>query len=281
MTAPTTLAESAMLVTLTISQWTARKYDKNASKAVEAANDATNAGRFNKVLVAKEALEAINKEGNAARAYHYKMTLPWGDNGSRLLPSMLFSEYTDEMNKYRESFTRRVREFVRDYPQLREDARKRLGKMYNAMDYPDVSDIQGRFDISMDFDPVGTARDFRVQLNEEYASAIRNDITARMERRQNEAMKNCYERLKDVVAHIHERLADEDKTFRDTLISNAEELLKVLPALNITNDPALNALGKEVEEMLVHPDRLRNDKGLRGETAKKAADILAKFGMAL
>lgn len=272
-----TLQTSAMLATLNISQWTARKHDKKVSSQVEQQHNAKDAGRFNKILVAKESLEAIGAIATAARTKHYKLTLPWGDNGERLLPATLFEEYTGAMRDFRHAFEDRVRDFVRDYPQLKIDALQRLGSMYNAEDYPHPNDIANRFGFRVDFSPMPVANDFRVNLNEQYVSSIRTEIEARMVDRQKEAMRHCWERVREVVSHIHERLADKDKTFRNTLITNAQELLAILPALNITNDPELTAVAQEVKNMLVAPERLREDATLRSETADRAAEILAKF----
>lgn len=273
----TALNNSAMLVTLTISQWTARKFDKTVSAEVERSHQARDAGRYSKHLVAKDALEAISKIASAARTYHYKTTLPWGDNGDRLLPAILFEDYAKAIRSYKSQFEGSVRTFVRDYPQLVADARARLGTMYRPEDYPPVSSISERFSIATEFSPVPTSGDFRVDLNEEYVDSIKRDLETRLVSRQEEAVRHCYTRLKEVIGNIHERLADEDKVFRDTLITNAEELISILPALNITNDPALRALSDEVKELLVHPDRLRQDKTLRSQTADRAAEILGKF----
>lgn len=269
--------DSAMLAALNISMWTARKYDKKVSAQVEQAHNAKDAGRFNKALVASAALEPITKVATQARSYHYKMTLPWGDNGERLLPAMLFEEYTREIRALKASFQVKVQEFVRDYPVLREDARKRLGTMYDPKDYPDTVDILCRFDMDVAYSPVPVANDFRVDLNKEYVDSIKSDIESRMNRRMADAQRNCWERVREVVAHIHERLADKDKTFRDTLISNAQELVTILPALNITGDVELSRLGDEVKTLLVAPERLRQDDSLRSETARRAEEILAKF----
>lgn len=279
MTTESMIQQSAMLAALNISQWTARKYDKKVSVEVEQKHAAKDAGRYNKLLVAKEALEAISKVATAARSYHYKMTLPWGDNGERLLPATLFEEYTNNIGDYRDTFNKRVNEFVRDYPDLKQDAIRRLGSMYDPQDYPPVEDIAGRFGMRVDFSPVPVANDFRVNLNQDYVERIQLDIETRLVNRQNEAMKHCWQRVREVVGHIHERLVDKDKTFRDSLISNAEELLMILPALNITNDPELTRVAQEVKTLLVAPERLRQDEGLRSSTAERAAQILSKFDL--
>ena len=97
---PNPLQESAMLVTLTISQWTARKHDKSVSAEVDRNHGAKDAGRYNKLLISKEALDSIAKIEGAARAYFYKVTHAWGDNGERMLPAALFMDFAQTMQKY-------------------------------------------------------------------------------------------------------------------------------------------------------------------------------------
>lgn len=271
------LQDRAMLVSLTISQWTNRRHDKKASQQVEQANNAKQAGRFHKVLVSKDALEAIAKIASQARDFHYHLTMPWGNNGERLLPSTLFMKYTDAMSDFKLKFSVEVDRFVRDYPQLVADAQLRLGSLYNAADYPDSRSIRDRFGIHTDFVPVPAAEDFRVQLNDEYVDKIRQEITSKVTQRQREAVYDCWRRVREVVEHIHERLADKDKVFRDTLISNAKDLVEILPALNFTNDENLNQIASEVNAILVAPERLRTDETLRSDVASKAADILARL----
>lgn len=275
-----TLQNSAMLATLTISQWTNRKHDKSVSKEVEQQHQAKDAGRYNKMLIDKAALDPISKIASAARMYHYKVTLPWGDNGDRLLPATLFMPYTDTMRQYKNEFAARVATFVRDYPLLVNDARTRLGTMYDAMDYPLASDIADKFAIETEFTPIPTAADFRVNLNQEYVDSIKTDITQKMAARQADAVKHCWQRIREVVEHLEERLSDKDKTFRDSLISNAVELIDILPALNITGDTELERTAAEVKAILVAPERLRADEGLRADTAARAAAILASLPFA-
>lgn len=273
----TTLQDRAMLVTLTISEWTNRRYDKQVSAEVETTHGAKDAGRYNKILVDRKTLEPISKVLGAAYAYHIGKTLPWADKGDRLLPGSLFMDYTDSMRQYKSEVEKRVNDFKAIYPQLVQDARNRLKTMYNPADYPDVKDIGERFAINVSFSPVPSAGDFRVNLNEEYVESIKSEITERTNARQVEALNHCWSRIRDVVGKIHERLADQDAVFRDSLISNARELVEVLPHLNLTNDPALAKAEAEVRALLLDPAALRTNPSARSETAKRAADILSRL----
>jgi len=270
------LQDSAMLVTLTVSQWTARKHDRAVSNEVDKAHNAKDGGRYNKLLIRKDALDPISKIEGAARVYLYKMTLAWGDNGERLLPGALFMEFSKAISTFRSEFDKEVRNFVASYPTLVQEARTRLGTLYDPADYP--ADVRAKFSFPPPaVTPVPTADDFRVNLNAEYVDEIKKEITARMEQRQHDTLKQCWTRVREVVQKMTERLSNEKSPIYDSLITNARELIQVLPALNLSNDPELDRIASELNAILVPPDRLRQDKRLRADTAKKADDILKQL----
>lgn len=269
------LQDSALLVTLNISQWTARKLDKRVSSEVAKAHGATDAGNFNKLLVDKAYLEPMDRIAGAARQYHYKVTLAWGDNGDRLLPAALFMDYSDTMRLFKNEFEDKARTFDGLYPSLVQSARTRLNTMYDPADYP--SNIRDRFTFSTSFTQVPTANDFRVNLNKEYVDSIKADMTERERARRKDAMKECYARVRSVVGKMSEQCGKEKGKIFDSMIDNARELASMLPAFNFDNDPELNDLAAEINSILVPPDRLRQDVRLRADTAAKADAILAKL----
>lgn len=273
------LQERAMLVNLNIRGWSARKRDKNIGKEVERAHQATDAGNFNKLLIDKTALKPLENLSGVMRDTHYKMTLPWGDNGDRLLPATMYFDYVNTFRDLRSRFDSAVRDFVTNYPTYKQAARKRLGSMYDPEDYPDVSVIAQKFSAKPSFLPVPDAKDFRVDLGEEAVGEIRKDIEKEMANRQLEATKDLWSRLKDVVSRIHERLSDPEAIFRDSLIENAQTLCALAQKLNFTNDPDLEHTRKDIEHRLcrVAPQRLRDDKTVRALVADAAADILKTF----
>ena len=80
------LTHDAMLVSLRINSWSGRLYDRQASQQVAIHHDAdTSAGRYNKRLLPKQAFAALAATMSNARTSHYANTLPWDDQGGRLL----------------------------------------------------------------------------------------------------------------------------------------------------------------------------------------------------
>jgi len=273
------LQEKAMLVNLSVSQWTASKKDNSVSKAIQAQHGASEkkAGWFNKRLIDPTALEPMSKLEGAIRSYHYGLTLPWGDNGDRILPARVYMEYVDGMRDLRARFEAAVEDFVRFYPQLVQDARVMLGTMYEPGDYPDVGQIAHRFGVNLGFAPVPSAADFRVDIGDEAVEEIKKSITAGVAARQASAVKECWERLHEVISRLVDRLGDPDAVFRDSLIENGRVLCDLLPKLNITDDPNLEIVRKLTLGLLIDPGDIRKSKKLRKQVADDAAFVLEQM----
>lgn len=271
----TSITDYAMLAALNIRQWSARKLDRSVTAEVDKSHGAKDGGRYNKLLIDKAALDPIEQVAGAARQYHYKVTLPWGVNGEWLLPASLFMDYSAKMGEYRNDFENAVAVLIAAYPMHIQAARQRLGTMYDATEYP--TNIKDRFEFKIDFTPVPTANDFRVKLSEEHLAAIKNNITARIEERQNQAVREVFDRARKLVGKIHEQTVDVDRKVYDSAIDNAREFVELLPALNLTNDPTLCQIEADMRDLLVPAADLRKNKRLRADTAKAADAILAKL----
>lgn len=271
------LSNQAMLVNLLIRKWDARKLDRSASREIAAKHSAGDAGNFNKLLIDKSALDPINKATSALRNEHYDMTLAWGDNGDRLLPSKLYMKYVDHMRKRRAEIDRLFDGFVQAYPGLVVAARKRLGTLYEPGDYPPANDVRKRFGIEMAFTPVPDANDFRVDVAAEDAVQLKADITRMVEERQRAVVAEVHERAKEMVTRVHERLTSEKPIIRETLMTNLVDLVDLLHAFNRSNDPELTQLETDLRALIRNPDSLRNSAVVRKTTAEAANDIMVRM----
>ena len=272
----------AMLVSLRLSTWTARKYDKAVSKQAADANGATaDAGRYNKMLIPGDALsyKAIMQLAGSIRTQHYANTLAWSDEGWRLLPTANYSHYADFTRDVKAQFTELLEDFLAEYPRLRDSARLRLGSMYDEKDYPTVSQIRGKFGFYLDFSPLPAKGDFRVNLPKEEVRRIEAEVQGRVSNATADAMRDAWERLYKCVSNVKERLGNPDAIFRDSLITNAADLCDVLSRLNVTGDANLDAMVAEVKDNIAcnDPDMLREDAELRQAAADIADDIVSKM----
>jgi hypothetical protein len=76
-----------------------------------------------------------------------------------------------------------------------------------------------------------------------------------------------------------ERLAKPDNIFRDTLTQNLDDMLGILPMMNLTRDAEFDAIMLDAKQTLQgwDPNKLRKDMVARSQVAKAASDILARL----
>lgn len=266
------LTEKAILVTLNISAWSARKYDKTATQEVNDNHNSTDAGRFNKLLIDKKKLEEINKISNEARSFHYENTLPWGDNGERLLPSQNYFEYTTGLSKYKNQFDATVTAFCNNYDVLIDEARVRLNGLFNLADYP--NDIHSRFGMSSTFMPVPETDDLRIGLKASEVDALKDKIQQEINERFANATKNIYDRIKEQLERMYERLSTDKAVFRDSLFENLVSLVDLLPRLNVSGDERIIQLCADLKKLYIDPQVVRDDSLTRARKAQEVDAIL-------
>lgn len=281
------LSERAMLSHVRVSMWTARRVDRKVTDEVNESNGAAaDAGRYNKLLVDKSALAPVVFAANHARTFHYSRTLPWQDDGARLLPAAAFLDYSAQLRAIKGTFESAVTDFLKGYPEAIEAARERLAGLFRAEDYPSVDDIRRRFGFDVLVNPVPAGADFRVDLGDGQAEIIRREIEDRAAAQLNDAMKDVYRRVADACERMVERLrayqpgGDGERAqgvFRDSLVENVRDLASILPALNITADPHLADIAARMRRDLTKYDAadLRDSDAARETVADAAAAILA------
>lgn len=281
-----TIHQRAMLVNLKLSKWTATKYDRKVSMEVaQQHNAAVDSGRYNKRLIpkAKNTYAALMSGFSELYNNHIQQTLPWSDEGWRLIPNKNYQQYVAMVRDGRAKIDQLLEDFLDDYPAIQADVRQKANGLFNPADWPSVVDLRKRFSIKAQFNPVPAASDFRVELDSETLAQIARETEERVTAAVMEAQKDGFNRLHECVSRIAERLSDPKNVFRDSLIENARELTDVLTRLNVDDDPRLEELRQRVEQLAqVSPEALRTLPFQRASTAKEAdailADMMAAFG---
>jgi len=267
---------NVMLVELRISQWTARKMDKRVSNKVAAESHVDEAvGNYYKSLLDPAVLKQIKQHINETRTQYYTMTLPWADDGPRVLSAEMYFEFMEKMSNAREKFEQLVNSFLTDYPYHREEAKRFLGELFNDDDYPEPLALAHKFGFNLNVRPLPHSNDFRCDIGSEEIDKIRRDIEAQTQATLENTMRAAFNRIMDVAVRYADRLGKDDNVFRDSMVENARELVDIMPKLNITNDPELARLTDKVRDKLANhePDALRTNMTVRRETAAAAKNI--------
>jgi len=78
--------------------------------------------------------------------------------------------------------------------------------LFNAEDYPTVDEVKDKFAFKYVFSPVPVVGDFRIDVAAEELAELSSKYEASFNDRLNDAMKDQWTRLHDVLTHISERL---------------------------------------------------------------------------
>lgn len=280
------IKETAMLANLTISHWGSSKVDREATrKTLDDAGAENDAGRFTKRLVAKEDLRDLAVNASQLRSRHYYYTLPWLDDGARILPAKLYDDYMKEISRLKNERESLVREFVSRHQELKTKAKRRLGRLFKEEDFPTSDDLRHEFDVRVIMLPMPDVDDFRVALPSADVRQMKAQLQEHLERQQASSVKAAYERIVKVLSRFQERLADPNAKFKNSLVTNIQELCELLPAFNITNDKELTGITETLLKQFANkdPDSLRNNAQVRVRVARRAKSVLndidAKLGL--
>lgn len=282
------ISSSAVLVSLNISVWPASTIDKEVTtRVLDDAMAHQNAGKFKKDLLAGTSLRKdIENRAARSRQFHAKQTIPWADKGDRLLPTCLFLEYKQTIDKELLEFNGMCEEFFQAYPSLCAAAPVNMGKLFKRDDYPDLDVVRGRFGFRSRISPLPEAGDFRLDVsNQEIADQIADIKTkydADMQARLADAMRDPWDRLHKMLTTISSKLTDdkgENKRYHDTLVTNPLELCALLGKLNITKDPKLEDARLQLEATMRHADIevIKSSPDVRESIKAKVDTILGKF----
>ena len=277
------LASSAMLVDLQISQFTGSKKDKKASEEVTVSNNADKgvANVHKKLLGNCKELDDIKKHvGETRNHYHYAMTMPWSNMGLRLLTTPNYFNYHKAMTERQDTFASLVDTFLQNYEWKVSQVHANLGSLFNRSDYPTLEQMTSKFAFNFNYPPLPDAGDFRVDIGKEGNKAMKEQYEGYYAKQLENAMGDMWTRLHESLSKMSERLdyqsKDNKKTFRDTLVSNVEGMVGLLKTCNVTNDPKMEQARIELDDALrgVTPDALREDDYLRSQTKQSVDEVI-------
>lgn len=279
------LAERAVLMRLSVGLPGKNRKDRQLTENVKSEHSlGRRAGSWIKQKYPDWALEPLEKLVNEARAYHSEVTLVF-DAGIGILPGPLIMDYGDKMREFKGRFDNlRDSHFRVKYPEMIDWAKVEHNGTFEADDYPPVEDLMDSFYFKTEPLPVPDAGHFERTMKS-LLGVDAEGIDVRVQDAMEEAQKELMRRLIEPVRAMASKLAEPQKegkdcpVFRDTLVGNIRQIVKLAPKLNIAGDPQIDAFVKEVKSSLalVEPAILRADVGARSAVARTADEIAKRM----
>ena len=146
-------------------------------------------------------------------------------------------------------------------------ARKRLGSLYNAADYP--NSLSGLFGVEWDYPAIEPPNYLR-ELSPELFEQEQARVAARFDEAVRLAEEAFTGELAKLVSHLAERLAGtadgRPKIFRDSALTNLAEFFERFRQLNVRSNADLDDMVDRVQQLVrgVEPRQLREQSTLCG-----------------
>ena len=204
------------------------------------------------------------------------MTLPYPENGVRLIKQSDVDEFNRGMTELREELDEAVWRLDDHYAELKSAARDRLGSLFNQGDYPES--VRGLFSVSWDY-PSLEPPDYLQSLNPSLYEEECRRVSARFDEAVQLAEETFISELTGLVAHLTERLTGQTdgkpKVFRDSVVENLQEFFQRFRQLNIRSNTQLDELVDQARQSIqsVEPQSLRDNRVLRETVASELADV--------
>ena len=282
----------AIIVNLNISIWLAAKTDKAVTLEVLASKSAaSDSGNFRKYVLPDGAIRPLQALAQNIRRWHYSMTVPWMEDGSRILPAALQMEYADKLREFKGQFESLLDTQFSDtaYAGYVAEAQAKMGSLFNPNDYPAPDKARAKFGVRVTFLPLPEVGDFRLDLHADQIAEMKASLEAELGQVESRTKREIYSRLGEKVGHLSAKLTEFDKADADgvtvlhgTLIENIREVCRLIPGLNITGDPEVERVKTEALSRLARwaIETLRDDEAVRKEVIHDADALLKSMGLA-
>ena len=222
------------------------------------------------------AYRQVARVRSEASAYWRCVTLPYPEPGIRLLDQNSLGLFANTMAAYRDRLHAAAAEFAGAYQQMKTEARRRLGTLFNEADYP--ATLEGLFDLEVSYPPIEPPR---------YLVALSPDLYRQEQARVRERFESAIELAEQAFAgelgrlmqHLAERLSGttdgRPRIFRDSAIENIRGFIDRFERLNVRSSRQLDELVAQARATVagLAPRELRASRSLRESVARDARAI--------
>lgn len=271
------------------SWWGTRKALTKAQKerAAQAFNASARSLSAGKLLIdtAHPAYKRLTDVKGEATDYWKNMTLPYVEDGVRLLRRDQVTSFVAQMEDFQQELAIAATDIQLSYESIKTEAVQRLGELHSANDYP--ATISDKFSIAWEF-PSVEPPNYLQQLNPALYEQERARVQAHFQEAKTLAEQAFASELRDLVTHIHDVLEPgEDgrkKTFRDTAVTKLKDFFQrfrdLSSAINEGRNEELDALVEEIQAVMrgVTPSTLRRDQTIRDDVHDAFAGLQERLG---
>lgn len=236
--------------------------------------------RLSKVILDSKELERIRSlRGELGRRLETR-ALPCSmfKSGVKLVAIASIPDVQAIVEDYERQFNEAVEAFIDAYPRLKEEAKERLGPMYDESDYPSIDKLRQTFGFWFRYFSFNTP-DALKSISQELFSEEQKKAAEKWDEAADEIRDALREGFSGLVDHFVDVLTpDEDgkrKKLFESFTDKFGDFLDAFEGRNVTNDAELGTLVAKAKGVVqgVPLDRLRKDESVRDRILAGLEDV--------
>lgn len=268
--------QDAALLQLTTTCWTT---DKKLPSCYLSAIGNSDFLKGRKMLLPKEDTENIKATIGLARNYLRSMALPFPLRGVVLIPKQLISTVQEKLSGLQWTFYSHVEDFITNFDATVDEAKIRLGELFDETEYPSKDDLRKKFKFEWRYLTVGPSTT-RILPPAIYQEEV-NKFKQLMEDARLEAIDALRTEFTELISNLTDKLNGTDdgkiKRLRDAAVDNLKAFLDTFSQRNIFSDGELDTLVQQCRGIIdtdVTAESIRKNINIKHELHAKMSELV-------
>src|SRR5262245_18953062 len=223
-----------------------------------------------------EAFRRLTSVRTRITNYWRGISLPYVEPGVRLIRQADIAPFVHTMEGFRNELHEAEAQLNEVYDEVKADARRRLGRLFNPADYP--PGVRGLFSVEWHF-PSVEPPSYLMRVAPEVFEEERRRVLGRFEEAVRLAEQAFATEFGRLLSHLTQRLTNDEtgerRVFRDSAVTNLADFFARFQQLNVRSNPELDALVEEARRLVqgVSPQDLRDNDSLRQQIATEMTRV--------
>lgn len=286
---PKTLADRAVVVSVSVSSTTGTKVNKKAGAEATASKGASSdaATVINRFLPKKAITNVTTARLGVINVLNSAPFVPWGDN-ERLLPTNQFYIGKEKLEKALANYWEKVEELKAELPALLESEKVKelLGEFAEDIELPTADSIAAKFHANVSFKPVPESGDFRQDVGAEIIKACAANLEEQTEKAEANIRQYIAGEISDVLSRLHKQVSKTGNcNARKDTVEAVTEIAQLARQMNVVEDSDIvsvcesidKAFGKLTKDPKQYASELREDSKKREDALEKVSAIMEEM----